>query len=203
MATIELSPLSAHDSSAGAPARLLTAADLEAFPTDLPSGPIDYELDDGRLVLLMAPPGDDHGSLQFRLGAHLFNQGEFKNHGQGWTDVGLILSRDPDRVLSPDVAFVASKSLPIRRSSEGYLETIPQLVVEIRSKNDSLPYVRRKLDHYLKAGVEVVWLVDPQAKTVTVHRGAEPPIAYGVADVLELPGIIPDFSLPVADVFRD
>jgi hypothetical protein len=45
--------------------KLLTAADLEAFPSELPSGwPIDYELDNGRLVLIRAPPGDVHGAAQ-------------------------------------------------------------------------------------------------------------------------------------------
>ena len=36
--------------------RLFTAADLEALPSELPSGPIDYELDNGRLVFIMVPP---------------------------------------------------------------------------------------------------------------------------------------------------
>lgn len=183
--------------------RLLTAADLETFPTELPSGPIDYELDNGRLVFIMAPPGDDHGSLQVRIGGQLLIQGELKKFGEARTEVGLLLWRNPDRVVAPDVAFIANRSLPVRRSPEGYLETIPELVVEIRSKNDSAAYLRRKVEHYLKAGVETVWVVDPAAKTVTVHQGVEPPVTHGVADVLELPGIIPDFTLPVADVFRE
>ena len=36
--------------------RLLTVADLAVFPDELPSGPVKYELDDGKLVM-MAPPG--------------------------------------------------------------------------------------------------------------------------------------------------
>ena len=36
--------------------RLLTAADLAVLPSQLPSGPVLWELDNGRLVV-MAPPG--------------------------------------------------------------------------------------------------------------------------------------------------
>ena len=43
--------------------RLLTAADLAIFPTDLPSGQVNYELINGRLMM-MFPPGDDHCSIQ-------------------------------------------------------------------------------------------------------------------------------------------
>jgi Uma2 family endonuclease len=185
------------------PFRLLTASDLEAFPSELPSaGLVDYELDNGRLVLIMAPPGGVHGSVQLRISGYLFSQGELKGHGRGFTECGVILWRNPDRVVSPDVAFIANKALPTRLSPEGYLETIPGLVVEIRSKGDSAAFVRRKVEHYLKAGVEVVWVVDPTAKTVEVYSAAGV-VSYGEADLLTLPTIIPDFSLPVADVFRE
>lgn len=183
--------------------RLLTTADLEAFPSELPSGmPIDYELDNGRLVLIMAPPGDLHGTVQSNLATYLKMDGEFRGHGKVRTEEGIVLWRRPDRVVGADVAFIAKKSLPLKRSDEGYLETIPELVVEIRSKNDSLPYVRRKVEHYLKAGVEM-WVVDPAKSAVTIHAADGTTRELGVADVLTLPGIIPDFSLAVADVFRE
>ncbi|MBA3480491.1 MAG: Uma2 family endonuclease [Pirellulales bacterium] len=184
--------------------RLFTAADLEAFPTELPSGmPIDYELDNGRLVFIMAPPGDMHGAAQSLIATELVLQGQKLGHGKARTEVGIVLWRNPDRVVGADVAFIAKKSLPLKVAREGYLETIPELVVEIRSKNDSLAYMRRKVEHYLKAGVEVVWLADPAATTITIHSPGAEPIIRGAEDTLELPGLIPGFSLPVADVFRE
>jgi Uma2 family endonuclease len=183
--------------------RLLTVADLEALPAELPSGPIDYELDNGRLVFIMVPLGDIHGATQSNIAAELKFQGEKKGHGKTRTEVAVVLWRNPDRVITPDVCFIATKSLPIRRSREGYLETIPELVVEIRSKNDSLAYVRRKAEHYLKAGVEIVWIVDPVAKTVTAYTSQGEPVVKSEADTLELPGLIPGFSMPVVEVFQE
>ena len=183
--------------------RLFIAADLEALPTELPSGPIDYELDNGRLVFIMVPPGDIHGAAQLNIGTQLKLQGELKGHGKARTEVGVILWRNPDRVVTPDVLFIAKKSLPIRTSREGYLETIPNLVVEIRSKKDSLKYMQRKVQHYLKAGVEIVWIADWSAMTVTAHTAKDEPIVYSETDTLQLPDLIPGFSLRVADVFRD
>jgi Uma2 family endonuclease len=200
MATVESEPLlQPFDDTQ----RLFTADDLELLPTDLPSGPIDYELDNGRLVFITVPPGDIHGSAQLKIGTQLMIQGELKGHGKARTEVGVILWRGPDRVVTPDVLFIANKSLPLRTSPQGYLETIPELVVEIRSKNDSLKYVQRKVQHYLKAGVEVVWVADPSAMTVTTYTTAGEPVVYGENDTLQLPGLIPGFSMAVADVFRE
>jgi Uma2 family endonuclease len=184
--------------------KLLTAADLEAFPSELPSGwPIDYELDNGRLVLIMAPPGDVHGAAQSNVAAYLKMHGEFQGYGQVRTETGLILWRNPDRVVTPDVMFAAKKSLPIRTSPQGYWETIPDLVVEVRSKNDSAPYVRRKVEHYLKAGVALVWVADPASTTITVHEPGGKSVTFGMTDELKLEQFIPGFSLSVADVFRE
>ncbi len=184
--------------------KLLTAADLEAFPSELPSGwPIDYELDNGRLVLLMAPPGDVHGAAQSLIATELMIQGERKGHGKVRTEIGIVLWRNPDRVVGADVAFIAKKLLPLKVAREGYLETIPQLVVEIRSKNDSAAYMRRKVEHYLKAGVEVVWVVEPTSKVVTTYEPDGKTVSFGVADELKLEQFIPGFSLSVADVFRE
>ena len=182
--------------------RLFTVADLEALPTELPSGPIDYELDNGRLVFVV-PPGNIHGALQLNIGTQLKLQGELKGHGKARTEVGVVLWRNPDRVVTPDVLFIANKSLPIRTSPEGYLETIPEVAIEIRGKNDSLKYVQREVQHYLQAGVQVVWVADPTSLTVTAHMASGEPVRYSEGDTLQLPGVIPGFSMAVADVFRD
>jgi Uma2 family endonuclease len=200
MATVDSDPLLQPFASS---VRLFSAADLELLPTDLPSGPIDFELDNGRLVLIMVPPDNIHGAAQSNIATHLKVQGEFKGHGKARTEVGVVLWKNPDRVVTPDVLFIAAKSLPIHTSPEGYLETIPELVVEVRSKDDSLRYVERKVKHYLKSGVEVVWVVDPARKTVAVHASQGEPASFDETGTLTLPGLIPAFSLPVAEVFRE
>ncbi|HYO23506.1 MAG TPA: Uma2 family endonuclease [Lacipirellulaceae bacterium] len=202
MSVVDHASIGAWDLSVEPPHRLLTVADLDSFPTELPSGPVDYELDNGRLVLI-PPPGGTHGSIQVRVGGHLLYQGELKGHGRAFTETGIILWRDPDCVVSPDAASICAKSLPASESAQGYLRTMPELVVEVRSKDDSAALIRRKAEHYLKAGVEVVWVVDPTTRTIVIQRSQGAVETLGLGDVLQLPGIIPDFSLAVADIFRD
>jgi Uma2 family endonuclease len=183
--------------------RLLTVADLAALPDELPSGPVKYELDQGRLVALMSPPGEMHGAHQATIVTLLKLLGERAGHGKALGEVAIILRRNPDRVFAPDAAFIASRSLPVRTSPEGYLETIPELVVEVRSKNDGVAAIRAKADLYLKAGVRLVWVIDPNRKTVGIYRKRQKARELRVGDALTAEGVIPGFRVAVAEHFDE
>jgi Uma2 family endonuclease len=181
---------------------LLTAADLAALPSELPTGSVRYELDNGRLIV-MAPPGDEHGAVELSIAAALRYQGQSRGHGKARCgEVGVLLRRDPDRVVGADAVFIANASLPLRLSREGYLETIPDLVVEVVSKNDRKSYTRRKVEDYLAAGVRVVWVADPLRRTITVHRPGCTPEVLGEDQELTAEGIIPGFQLSVREALE-
>jgi len=178
--------------------RLLTAADLAALPTSLPSGDVRYELNDGRLVV-MPPPGDIHGKRQGKIIRYL-DEAEDQGLGEMRGEVGIVLRRNPDRVVGADAAFILTKSLPVRRGPEGYLETIPELVVEVRSKNDRTNKIRAKKEEYFAAGALVVWVLDPDEKTVTAHYPDRPVHVFGSDERLTC-DMLPGFSVPVAKLF--
>jgi Uma2 family endonuclease len=182
--------------------RLFTAADLAAMPEQLPSGPVSFELHHGRLVP-MSPPGALHGNLQSRIGAALYSQGEDKGHGKSYTEVGIVLARNPDDVRGADAAFVMKKSLPARESPEGFLEAIPELIVEIKSKNDTATEIAEKVAGYLGAGANLVWVVEPAKDAVVEHRPNSLPKTWQQSDPLSCDDIIPGFRLMLADLFRD
>jgi Uma2 family endonuclease len=192
--------------------RLFTIADLAALPSELPSGPVLYELHHGRLIT-MAPPGDFHCAVETKFVVALFNQGEVRGLGKArGGEIAVVLRRNPDHVVGADAVFIANRSLPIRRTSEGYLETIPDLIIEVRSKNDTLPAIQRKepvpprlkrMDDYLRAGVRVVWVADPGARTVTEYRPDTEPRVFQEDDTLTVEDIIPGFQLPVRDALQD
>lgn len=180
--------------------RLLTAADLAKMPTSLPDGDVRYELDDGVLVA-MAPPGGEHGFKQSELLRYLIVEAQLKDLGRASGEVGIVLRRKPDRVVGADAAFLTKDQLPAKYSREGYLETIPKLVVEIRSKNDTLPEIESKVAEYLAAGVVEVWVLDPELQTIAKHvTGGMTLLAPSETLTSEL---LPGFNVPVALFFAD
>lgn len=181
--------------------RLLTAADLATLPDDLPSGGVHYELDNGRLVVLPLPT-DSHSAASGNVAAHLMIQGHRAGHGKARSRVGVVLRRNPDRVVGPDACFIANASLPLKLSPEGYLETIPDLVVEVRSKNDTLAELERKAGEYLAAGSKLVWVIDPIRSVAVVYEAGHAPRTLGTNEELTAEGIIPGFRLSVGDALR-
>lgn len=179
--------------------RLLTAADVAVLPRTLPSGDVGYELHDGRLVVL-ALPGAMHGRRQARFAAYLFAEGEQLGHGQGYTKVGVLLRRNPDHLIGPDAAFVTTSQLPVQVSPEGYLITIPELIIEVRSKNDTQPEIDEKVNDYLRAGAVLVWVADPDARTVTVYQSNQKLIVFTAAHTLTAVPVIPGFAVLVGDL---
>jgi Uma2 family endonuclease len=185
----------------GPPVRLLTVADLSSFPSELPSGSVLYELDNGKLIVF--PVHDAfHGAVEANLATELMLQGERRGLGKARVGgVGVVLWRGPDRVVGADALFIANASLPVRLSSEGFLETIPDLVVEVRDRNESQIWLRRKVKDYLVAGVRVVWVADPEARAVTVYRRGQPPHEFRQTETLTVEDVIPGFEVAVGDLF--
>ena len=179
--------------------RLLTAADLAALPTSLPDGDVRYELNDGVLVV-MAPPGAEHSRKQSKMDHYLTGEAELKGLGAAYSGVGIVLRRRPDRVVGADAAFLTTDQLPHRLSPEGYLETIPKLVVEVRSKNDTIPEIESKVAEYLAAGVEVVWVFDHADQSIAAHLTGGAVERFAAGDTLTS-ALLPGFAVPAASFF--
>lgn len=119
----------------------------------------------------------------------------------GWVtgaDGGYIVAGE--RYI-PDVAFIALTRLP-QPSHEAYNPNAPDLAVEVLSPTDQESKLRIKVVNYLRAGT-TVWVVDPQQKLVEVFSPEQAPIILGLEDTLEGGQLLPDFSLPVKDIFPE
>lgn len=58
----------------------------------------------------------------------------------------------------------------------------------------------RKITGYLNAGV-IVWMVDPEEKTIEVHQYGAAVKIYIVHDTLTVPTLLPNFELPLKEIF--
>lgn len=98
-----------------------------------------------------------------------------------------------DRFRVPDVLVLA----PGQKRERRYQKTAPYIVIEILSPEDRVGELREKLDDYLGMDIPNIWVVDPEANTLTVHKPRE---AYTFMDrVTTSDGA---FSLDLLDIFR-
>ena len=117
-------------------------------------------------------------------------------------DTGVITERDPDTVRGADVAFYSYKRLPKDVVPEGYAPVAPDVVFEVLSPHDRWSHVLGKVAEYLKAGVTVVCVLDPQDETAHLYRGDRPVQVLAAGDELTIPEVLGDFSVTVQRFFE-
>ncbi|HET6341253.1 MAG TPA: Uma2 family endonuclease [Gemmatimonadota bacterium] len=177
--------------------RLLTIEEFEQLPEEDTAR---VELVRG--VLVREPrPAAMHGWVQVKLGSMLLNHVEQHGLGHVFSDIGVILSTEPATVRGPDLAFVSIERLPSGPPERGFLAFAPDLCVEIVSPSNTSAEIHEKVLDYLEAAARLVWVVHPEARTITEYRSPTEIRILGVAEELEGGPVIPGFRAPVASVF--
>jgi len=178
----------------------VTLSDLWRMPED----GFRYELVAGELVK-KTPAGWKHGYLAMRLGSLLDQHVRAGHLGVVCAaETGFRLSSDPDTVRAPDVSFVAASRIPKDGLPDTFCPFAPDLAVEVVSPNDRFQEVLAKVDDYLKAGTNVVWVVDPKTETVLVYvSGPEANLRLQTGDVLRGEPVLPGFAVGLNELFAE
>jgi Uma2 family endonuclease len=187
--------------STDAGTKLMTADEFYNFVHRSDNANRWFELVRGEVIEL-PPPTKPHGCICNNVGRLLGNY-TFER-GTGYVtsnDSGVLLQRGPDTVRGPDVALYEDAEA-FDELHPKYGETPPRLAVEVLSPSDQAGRILRKIKDYLRSGVALVWVIDPEEKTVTAHRPDRPHTEFGTNDVLCDADVLPGFSCPVADLFR-
>ena len=174
----------------------MTAEELEQLPDDGQR----HELVGGMLTT-MAPPGGEHGEIAGLLAIYLGSYALANNLGWILLESGFIVARNPDTVLSPDLAFIThERRAPVGRV-KGFVPLAPDLVVEVISPNDLYTEVDEKVAKWLAAGVRMVLVIDPRHRIIKVHRPTSA-ATLTEADQIDGADVVPGWTLPVRMLFE-
>ncbi len=157
------------------------------------------ELVRGELVE-MSPVGRKHSRNVVRLSRWMDTFASDRDLGEVGTELGFILSRNPDVVRAPDISFL-SKSRLRSINEDGFVEGAPDLAVEVVSPEDRASELEEKIREYLAAGARLVWKADDRTETVTAYRPAGEARVYSRDEVVSGEDVLPGFSFRPADLF--
>lgn len=102
------------------------------------------------------------------------------------------------------MAFVSSDRLAGRRGPSDAIPVLaPDLVVEVLSPGNTPADMARKRDEYFRAGVRMLWEVDPRSRAVRVYTALDRVIDLTVTDTLAGDPVLPGFTLPLARLFAE
>jgi Uma2 family endonuclease len=123
-------------------------------------------------------------------------------------DLGAVLAPDgllrlfPGRVRAPDVSFISWKRMPNQAFPDEAIASLsPDLAVEILSESNTEEEMRQKVVEYFQAGGKLVWIVDPDARTVRVYTSPRRSILLTEDDTLDGRKVMQGFSLPIRQWF--
>jgi Uma2 family endonuclease len=159
-----------------------------------------YELVKGRIVE-MSPAGFTHGEVEGRFYQALATFVGAKELGRvSVGEVGVYTQRNPDTVRGADVVYISHERYQ-QVTSGSFLDVAPEIIVEVMSPGNTWSEVTQKLREYFAAGVDLVWVADPEVNIVYAYRSLTDVREFTEEE--ELPGddILPGFSVPVASLF--
>lgn len=107
-------------------------------------------------------------------------------------------------VRIPDVAFISWARLPGGTVPEEPVpELVPDLVVEVLSRTNTPGEMRRKWQEYFQAGAVLVWMVDPDRRTVTVFTSPTDFAEHAERGSIDGGTVLPGFTLSLAEFFQE
>jgi Uma2 family endonuclease len=178
-----------------APGTLMTAEELFEMPDD----GVHYELSRGRL-LCMPPAGPISSIVAAKVVVRVARFVDERGLGvYGVSEGGFKLGAAPDIVRAPDVWFVRADRVP-PGPPRGFWEIAPDLAIEALSPSDRISQVMLKVREYLDAGVRLVWIIDPEARTALVFRPDQRERIIDEDGVLDGADVLPGFTLRLSEV---
>lgn len=124
------------------------------------------------------------------------------------TKLGIVLGEAgrmqlfPEQVRIPDVSYISWNRL----KGSGFPENpvplmVPDLAVEIISKSNTPQEMKRKLDEYFEADVQLVWYLYPQQHQVNVFASATDVTTLSKSDTLTGGDLLPGLSIELQGFF--
>jgi Uma2 family endonuclease len=152
-------------------------------------------------VVTMPEPGFRHVEVVMQVGflLKLFLQG--KKLGRVFAETGVRTEFDPDSVRGPDASFWSFKSVPEDQEIVGYPDVPADLCIEVRSPSNSRRELRDKAAEYLRAGVRVVWVIEPEDRSVTVYRAPGMGTTLWEDEQIQGEDVLPGFVCTVSEFF--
>ncbi len=149
----------------------------------------------------VAAAGGRHGRVGGQFSGYLSVYGEHGRKGCVLTsETGLVVEQTPTMLLVPDLVYFRIDHLPAGGIPIWFLETPPDALLEVLSPSQRFSELVEKAGVYLRFGVPLVWLANPDEKTITAFYQDHVRV-YHSGDVLDGGDVLPGFSVAVDDLF--
>lgn len=144
-------------------------------------------------------PQPEHAVLIQRIGRQITAYARLNSDGH-WQGA-LMGYAFADERYQPDASFIAEEREGWNAGA-AWQPFAPDLAIEVVTPAHSVVAIREKIREYVQAG-SILWVIYPLSQEVDVYTPDQYPQNLTLEDVLEGAWVLPDFLLPVSDIFAE
>lgn len=172
--------------------------DEQFYQLCIANGDLSLEMNAAGELIIVPPVGGESGNQEAGLIADLEIWNRQAKLGKVFSSSTIfILPNGAKR--SPDAAWVKLERwealTPEQRKK--FPPLVPDFLIELRSETDRLATIQEKMQEYIKNGLRLGWLINPQDRQVEIYR------LLKTVEVVQMPAIVsgedilPGFELQV------
>jgi len=177
--------------------KLVTVVEFEQFLALPANRDRSFELIHGEIIEKV--PTEEHGLIAGNIHGFLWQCTRQSGFGRAVIEVRVCMPEDDYNSRQPDLAFFADTTRPVVK--RGPVLQMPDLVIEVKSPDDTYTSMRERAQYYLAHGAKLVWLIYPAKRLVEVYRQDADSDILTADDTLQGDDVLPGFVLSVHEIF--
>src|SRR5258705_8114645 len=154
-------------------------------------------------ILVMTSAGSKTSHINSRITRLLDEWAEADGRGVAFDSNGGFSLPDGS-MRAADAAWVARNQWDALTEAEQsrYAPLCPDFIIELRSPNDSLADLNKKMEQWTANGAQLGWLIDPENKTVSIYRPGEQPEILAHPSSVQGNGVMAGFELVMDRIWK-
>jgi Uma2 family endonuclease len=117
------------------------------------------------------------------------------------SSLGYKVYSDPKKFRKPDISAIRVERMAGIDRNDGFMRISADLVVEVLSPGDLAYEVSEKVAEYLEHGFHLIWVVQPNTRTVVVYRLDGTVALLHENDTITGEDVLPEFRHLVSELF--
>ena len=150
----------------------------------------------------MSPSGGPHGSATSRISFYVNGLVYGDELGETFAaETGFFVEQDPGIPSWRPTSRLCPRSVCLTRCPRVTCRSFPTLRSRTRSPNDTKREVSEKVEEWLTAGVRLVWVVEPEKRTITTHRLGREGLTFTAGETVDGEDVLPGLAVPLDLIF--
>jgi Uma2 family endonuclease len=154
-------------------------------------------------LMVMPPTGGETGTRNFELNGQLWLWNRQTQQGKAFdSSTGFRLPQGGTR--SPDASWITKKrweALTLQQRKK-FLPLCPDFVIELVSESDDVEDTQKKMQEYLRSGLRLGWLINPQNQTVEISRPQQTVELLSSPRTLSGEDVLPGFVMDLQPIWQ-